>query len=84
MSTRSISNNSQKVGQIPLVPGWTVELCGAGLVARRLVLLTDYQLLNGCLPVVQAATVGELWLLCDAQSRLAERVAVAEAARKRP
>ncbi|MFD0538630.1 hypothetical protein ACFQY7_37790 [Actinomadura luteofluorescens] len=40
--------------------------------------LSDYQLLNGCLEEIVAADEGELWLLCDAQTRLAERVATAE------
>jgi hypothetical protein len=67
-----------------LVRGWHSEAFTGGLVAQRLDRLTDYQLLNGCLRQVTAKNQGELWLLCDAQARLAERVAVAEYARKRP
>ncbi|MFI0355556.1 hypothetical protein [Actinomadura sp. 9N407] len=66
------------------VPGWHCQALEHGLVAQRLVRLTDYQRLNGCLPEVTAADEDELWILCDAQTRLAERVAVAETARKLP
>ncbi|MFG1999076.1 hypothetical protein ACGFNU_08010 [Spirillospora sp. NPDC048911] len=65
------------------VPGWHNEQKNRCLVARRLGPLTDYQLLNGCLVEVTAQTDGELWLLCDAQARLAERVAAAEKMRAR-
>ncbi|HEU5029706.1 MAG TPA: hypothetical protein VFV01_32665 [Spirillospora sp.] len=64
-------------------PGWYGEVMGDGFVARRLGGLSDYQLLNGCLEEVQARDEGELWLLCDAQTRLAERVALAESVRRR-
>ncbi|MFB4300771.1 hypothetical protein [Actinomadura sp. NTSP31] len=67
-----------------LASGWYGEAMGGRFVARRLDGLTDYQLLNGCLPEVQARDEGELWLLCDAQTRLAERVALAESVRRRP
>ncbi|MFF5259058.1 hypothetical protein ACFY4C_08930 [Actinomadura viridis] len=67
-----------------LLPGWHGEVLSHGLVARRLGVLTDYQLLNGCLPEITATNESELWLLCDAQARLAERVAVAEAVRRQP
>jgi hypothetical protein len=63
------------------VPGWRSGPRDEGLVALRLGGLTDYQLRNGCLPEVIAKDYGELWLLCDAQTRLAERVAFAEYAR---
>ncbi|URN10240.1 hypothetical protein LUW74_47520 [Actinomadura madurae] len=53
-------------------------------MARRLAELSDYQLLNGCLPEVQARGEGELWLLCDAQTRLYERIALAESTRRWP
>jgi hypothetical protein len=66
------------------VPGWHSQTLEHGLVAQRLAPLTDYQRLNGCLPEVTAADEDELWILCDAQTRLAERVAVAESARTRP
>lgn len=60
------------------MPGWHGERSGTGLRATRLTPLSDYQLLNGCLEEIVAADEGELWLLCDAQTRLAERVATAE------
>jgi len=72
------------MGQKPLVSDWYGELLDDGFVARRLTSLTDYQMLNGCLSEVQARDEGELWLLCDAQTRLSERIALAEATRRRP
>ncbi|TDC76311.1 hypothetical protein [Actinomadura sp. 7K507] len=62
---------------------WLGERLDDGFVARRLAELTDYQTLNGCLGEVQARDEGELWLLCDAQTRLSERVALAEFTRGR-
>ncbi|WP_242884433.1 hypothetical protein [Actinomadura litoris] len=61
---------------------WYGEVRGNGFVARRITGLTEYQTRNGCLQEVRADTHGELWLLCDAQSRLAERVGVAESMRR--
>ncbi|TDC60195.1 hypothetical protein E1200_30865 [Actinomadura sp. GC306] len=63
---------------------WQGERLDGGLRAQRLVGLTDYQVLNGCLDEVRAQDEGELWVLCDAQTRLAERVALAESMRRRP
>ncbi|GAA1818371.1 MULTISPECIES: hypothetical protein [Actinomadura] len=63
---------------IMCMPGWHSERSGDGLRATRVTQLSDYQLLNGCLEQIVAADEGELWLLCDAQTRLAERVATAE------
>ncbi|NKZ05546.1 hypothetical protein [Actinomadura latina] len=63
---------------IMCMPGWHSERSDKGLRATRITQLSDYQLLNGCLEEVVAADEGELWLLCDAQTRLAERVATAE------
>ncbi|GAA1878332.1 hypothetical protein [Actinomadura bangladeshensis] len=63
---------------IMCMPGWHSERSGEGLRATRVTQLSDYQLLNGCLEQIVAADEGELWLLCDAQTRLAERVATAE------
>ncbi|TDB78678.1 hypothetical protein E1264_36610 [Actinomadura sp. KC216] len=61
------------------MPGWHSERSEeGGLRATRISPLTDYQLLNGCLEEIVAMDEGELWLLCDAQTRLAERVATAE------
>lgn len=63
---------------ITCMPGWHGERSEQGLKATRVTPLTDYQLLNGCLEEISALDEGELWLLCDAQTRLAERVATAE------
>ncbi|WP_433475251.1 hypothetical protein ACQPZP_42430 [Spirillospora sp. CA-142024] len=60
------------------MPGWHSERSSRGLRATRVTPLSDYQLLNGCLEEIVATDEGELWLLCDAQTRLAERVATAE------
>ncbi|GAA4240578.1 hypothetical protein GCM10022254_65780 [Actinomadura meridiana] len=62
---------------------WHCEQMDDGFAARRLGKLSDYQLLNGCLDEVRAQDEGELWLLCDAQTRLSERVALAESTRRR-
>lgn len=69
---------------MPLMPEWCGERVGRGFVARRVVSLSEYQSLNGCLDEVRAENEGELWLLCDAQTRLSERIALAESARRRP
>ncbi|MVZ99259.1 hypothetical protein F8568_002415 [Actinomadura sp. LD22] len=63
---------------ITCMPGWHGERSERGLKATRVTPLSDYQLLNGCLEEITALDEGELWLLCDAQTRLAERVATAE------
>ncbi|MGP4022730.1 hypothetical protein [Actinomadura sp. 3N407] len=63
---------------------WYGEPLDDGFVAHRLTELSDYQMSNGCLAEVQVGDEGELWLLCDAQTRLSERVALADAARRRP
>ncbi|MFD0683583.1 hypothetical protein [Actinomadura fibrosa] len=68
---------------IRCVPGWHAERSAGSLRATRVGPLSDYQLLNGCLEELVAADEGELWLLCDAQTRLAERVATAEGLRVR-
>ncbi|MFG2087046.1 MULTISPECIES: hypothetical protein [unclassified Spirillospora] len=69
---------------IMCMPGWHSERSNSGLRATRVNPLSDYQLLNGCLEEIVAADEGELWLLCDAQTRLAERVATAERLRAGP
>jgi len=69
---------------ITCMPGWHAERSADGLRATRVTPLSDYQLLNGCLEQLIAADEGELWLLCDAQTRLAERVAAAERLRAGP
>ncbi len=60
------------------MPGWHAERSARGLRATRVTSLTNYQIRNGCLRELIAGDEGELWLLCDAQTRLAERVATAE------
>lgn len=64
----------------PAIPGWSVTLEDRTYVATRTENLTDYQRLWGAVPKVEARTDIELWVLCDAQRRLAERLALAEAA----
>ena len=63
---------------IMCMPGWHSERSDKGLRATRITQLSDYQLLNGCLEEIVASDEGELWLLCDTQTRLAKRVATAE------
>ncbi|XRQ04246.1 hypothetical protein ACN3XK_47870 [Actinomadura welshii] len=63
---------------------WRGERLDDGFIAHRIGELSDYQVLNGCLGEVQAQDEGELWLLCDAQTRLSERIALAESTRRRP
>ncbi|MFI0366688.1 hypothetical protein ACH35V_02345 [Actinomadura sp. 1N219] len=64
--------------------GWRGEPLDDGFLARRVGELSDYQVSNGCLDLVRAKDEGELWLLCDAQTRLSERIAFAEFTRGRP
>ncbi|MFC4054357.1 hypothetical protein ACFOY4_32085 [Actinomadura syzygii] len=68
---------------IMCMPGWHNERSDDGLRATRITPLSDYQRSNGCLQQIVALDEGELWLLCDAQTRLAERVATAERLRPR-
>jgi hypothetical protein len=63
---------------VPMVPGWHVHRDGAELVARRAVGLTAYMRTHGAMDEIRAHDAGELWVLCDAQTRLAERLATAE------
>ena len=65
----------------PRVPGWTVVDDDGTYVATRRQELTWYQRQWGALSEVDARTSEELWLLCDAQNRLAERLALAESTR---
>ncbi len=81
MSKRSVSNDSAK-GEMPSMSGWHGERSHDRFIARRLAKLSDYQLLNGCLEEVQAVDSDELWLLCDAQTRLSERISLAESLRR--
>lgn len=82
--SRSSESKGFATGRIPLMSDWFGEISGDGCVARRRAVLSPYQLLNGCLGEVQARDTDELWLLCDAQTRLLERIALAEFLRGRP
>ncbi|MFC5188123.1 hypothetical protein [Actinomadura harenae] len=62
-----------------LCPGWHTERVGERLLARRLHAPSDYQVECGCLEEIAATSVGELVILCEAQTLLAERVLSAEA-----
>jgi hypothetical protein len=63
---------------VPMVPGWHVHKDGSMLVARRATGLTEYMRAYGALDEIRVRDLGELWVLCDAQTRLAERLATAE------
>jgi hypothetical protein len=63
------------------IVGWSVVLDDRTYVATRTEGLTDYQRQWGAVSEVEARTDVELWVLCDAQTRLAERLALAEDAR---
>jgi len=82
--SRSSESKGLATGRIPLMSDWFGEFSGDGLIARRGATLSPYQVLNGCLGEVQARDRDELWLLCDAQTRLLERIALAEFLRGRP
>ncbi len=60
------------------IPGWGITEDDGLLVAVRQGKLSEYQRRYGALAEVDARTEGELWLLCDAQTRLAERLGTAE------
>lgn len=80
MSTSIYSHHMTPL-RVPPITGWTITLEDRTYVATRHDTLSDYQRQWGAVPELDARTEGELWLLCDAQTRLAERLAVAEAAR---
>jgi hypothetical protein len=61
-----------------LIHGWDVSEDDGLLVAVRQGSLSDYQEQYGAAGSVEARDEGELWILCDAQTRLAERLATAE------
>lgn len=73
----------QSAKAVPAINGWSVVLEDRTYVATRTEGLTDYQRQWGALSEVEARTDVELWVLCDTQQRLAERLALAEAARPR-
>ncbi len=62
------------------IPGWGITEDGGLLVAVRQGGLSEYQRRYGALAEVDARDEGELWILCDAQTRLAERLGTAESA----
>ncbi|MWA01335.1 hypothetical protein F8568_013260 [Actinomadura sp. LD22] len=70
----------QSAMAVPAINGWSVVLENRTYVATRTESLTDYQRHWGAVSEVEARTDVELWVLCDAQRRLAERLALAEAA----
>ncbi|TDC96027.1 hypothetical protein E1285_06290 [Actinomadura sp. 7K507] len=72
-----------QVKRVPRIAGWSVALEDQTYVATRADVLTDYQRQWGAVSEVEARTDVELWVLCDAQTRLAERLTLAEAARPR-
>lgn len=61
------------------IPGWSVSVDDGLYEAVRQADLTEYQTRYGAAATVEARDEGELWILCDAQTRLAERLATAEA-----
>jgi hypothetical protein len=62
------------------IPGWAITDDDGLLIAARQGELTEYQRMYGALAEVSARSEGELWILCDAQTRLAERLGTAESA----
>lgn len=60
------------------IPGWDVTDDDGLLVAVRQGELSEYQRRYGALAEVSARGEGELWILCEAQTRLAERLSTAE------
>lgn len=65
------------------VAGWDISYDGDGVigdfVAVRKTPLTEYQAVNGAMERMCADDAGELFLLCEAQRRLAESLSTAEA-----
>ncbi len=61
-----------------LIHGWDVTEDDGLLVAVRQGALSEYQVRHGAAGSVEARDEGELWIVCDAQLRLAERLATAE------
>jgi hypothetical protein len=63
---------------IPLIPGWNVHIDNGWLIACRAHGLTEYMRGWGALDQLCASSPAELMVLCDAQTRLAERLATAQ------
>lgn len=61
-----------------LIHGWDVSEDDGLFVAVRQGDLSEYQVRYGAAESVEARDEGELWILCDAQLRLGERLATAE------
>lgn len=59
-------------------PGWDVSDDDGLLIAVRRGRLSEYQKKYGALAELEARDEGELWMLCDAHTRLAERLMTAE------
>lgn len=60
------------------IPGWDITEDDGLYTATRQSELTEYQRRYGARSEVDARAEGELWILCDAQTRLAERLSTAE------
>lgn len=63
------------------IPGWDVVDDDGLFIATRHGKLTEYQRLAGAVSEVTARGQDELWILCDAHTRFAERLATAESIR---
>jgi hypothetical protein len=61
-----------------VVHGWDISEDDGLFSAVRQGDLTEYQVMYGALSLLDARDEGELWMLCDAQTRLAERLMTAE------
>jgi len=63
-------------------PGWDVsydEDGGGDYLATRKIPINEYQSMNGAVERLVADDAGELFMLCDAQNHLAERLLTAQA-----
>lgn len=60
------------------IPGWAITEDDGLLIAIRQTGVSEYQRTYGALMEVEARDEGELWILCEAQTRLAERLITAE------
>lgn len=65
------------VPSIP-IPGWAIAWHDGDFVATRTAPLTSYQLHYGALEEIACRDAGELFLLCEAQRRLAESLTTCE------
>ncbi len=60
------------------IPGWDITEDDGLYTATRQAVLSEYQLMYGARVELDARSEGELLILCDAQTRLAERLGTAE------